>query len=332
MTSGGPTKALTRLAIAAALAAGAVSLFAGPASGHQLSGTTITCTQVSGTFHDFSPSDHPLVWHVQLGAGAFQAVATTESPPGFVGSGTATADISALTDQLHGTSATVKAFATWPQGQPATATAVVTCGIPQLSPITSPATSLPAQVGGIEATAPGSTEPQHPRSACDPHPGSSDIHRLNCTGSRRSRRPPKAGQPRPRRWSAPRVCEPSSRLSQNGIDVTGSSSEQQPLHGVDRDCRAARSEPPRAFSARRLRSRAERVGSVQHAERAARRPVLTIGGAAAGPTSPTVLRSRPARPRVKHRPVARAAARDVAPCRVRALASRGTVCRAPIAG
>jgi hypothetical protein len=157
MTKGVAMKTLIRLAVGAALVAGVVPLLAGPASGHELSGATITCTQVSGTFHDFAPTDHPIVWHVQLGAGAFQAVATTESPPAFVGSGTATADISALTDQLHGSSATVKAFATWSQGQSATATAVLTCGIPQLSPITSPTTSPPAQVGGIEATAPGST-------------------------------------------------------------------------------------------------------------------------------------------------------------------------------
>ena len=48
----------------------------------------------------------------------------------FVGSGTATADISALTSQLNGATATVQAFATWPGGQSATQSAELTCGVP----------------------------------------------------------------------------------------------------------------------------------------------------------------------------------------------------------
>jgi hypothetical protein len=145
-------RTFARLAVGVAIAAGAVPLLAGPASGHELSGATVTCTQVSGTFHDFGASDHPIVWHVQVGAGSSQAVATAESPPNFVGSGTATADISAMTGQLHGASATVQAFATWPGGQSTMSSAVLVCGVPLLSPVASP-----PQVGGIEATAPGSS-------------------------------------------------------------------------------------------------------------------------------------------------------------------------------
>jgi hypothetical protein len=73
-------------------------------------------------------------------------------PNAFVGSGTANADLSAMTDQLHGSTATVEAFATWPGGQSATTSASVTCGVPLVSPATSP-----PQVGGIETTAPGSS-------------------------------------------------------------------------------------------------------------------------------------------------------------------------------
>jgi hypothetical protein len=113
---------------------------------------------VSATFTDFGASDHPIVWHAQVGGGPSQTVATTESPPGFVGSGVASADITALTDQLNGSTATVSVFATWPGGQSATTSAQLTCGTPRVSP-TAPTTSttLGAQVGGIEATAPASS-------------------------------------------------------------------------------------------------------------------------------------------------------------------------------
>jgi hypothetical protein len=45
MTKGVAMKTLIRLAVGAALVAGVVPLLAGPASGHELSGATITCTQ-----------------------------------------------------------------------------------------------------------------------------------------------------------------------------------------------------------------------------------------------------------------------------------------------
>jgi hypothetical protein len=144
-------KRLLYLGFGVALASATVAFLAGPASGHQLSGATISCDEVSGTFHDFGASEHPLVWHVRVGPGSFQAVSTAESPPNFVGSGTATANISAMTTDLHGSSATVNAFATWPGGQSATTSATVTCGVPVATVPLSP------QVGGIEATAPGSS-------------------------------------------------------------------------------------------------------------------------------------------------------------------------------
>jgi hypothetical protein len=149
-------KTLSRLALGFALAAGLVPLLAGSASGHSLSGATITCDAVTGTFHDFTAGDHPIVWHVKVADGSFTDVSTVESPPAFVGSGTATADISALTSTLQGTSATVQAFATWSTGQSATTSADLTCGTPEVSPATTPTTptTLAPQVSAGEATAP----------------------------------------------------------------------------------------------------------------------------------------------------------------------------------
>src|SRR5690242_15767307 len=98
--------------VLAAALAGAL-LIVGSASANDLKGTSITCTEVSGSFADFVKVDHPIVWHVSVNGGAFQAMPTTETPPGFVGSGTATADISSLTSGFAGQAVTVKAFATW---------------------------------------------------------------------------------------------------------------------------------------------------------------------------------------------------------------------------
>ena len=123
------------------LVAAVLAVAAGPAAGHLLDRTTISCSTVSGTFHDFGIHDHPIVWHLQIGSAAPQAVATTETPAAFVGSGTATADITVLTGLLNGTTATVQAFATWPGGQSAAQSAELTCGVP-------------AQVGGIRVEAP----------------------------------------------------------------------------------------------------------------------------------------------------------------------------------
>jgi hypothetical protein len=151
-------KTLIRVAVGVAVTAGLIPLLASAASGHQPSTATVSCASVSATFTDFGASDHPIVWHVQVGAGAFQTVATAESPPGFVGSGVASADITALTDQLNGSTATVSVFATWPGGQSATTGTQLTCGTSPVSP-TAPTTSttLGPQVGGIEATAPASS-------------------------------------------------------------------------------------------------------------------------------------------------------------------------------
>jgi hypothetical protein len=150
---------LIRIAATTVFTATVIAMVAGPAAGHELDRGDITCTSVSGSFHDFGPHDHPIVWHVQVGTGAPQAVSTVETPTAFVGAGTATAAITALTNQLNGATATVSAFATWPGGQSATVRATLTC-------------SVPVSVGGIVAPAPTSGAPASvtPASAAVPVP------------------------------------------------------------------------------------------------------------------------------------------------------------------
>ena len=148
-----------RIAATTALAVAVAAMVAGPAAGHQLDQAQISCASVSGAFHDFGAHDHPIVWHVQVGAGAPETVAAVETPHAFGGTGTATADISGLTNQLNGSTALVTAFATWPGGQSTTTSATVTCGVP-------------ISVGGIvtQAPAPEATASLAPAAAAVPVP------------------------------------------------------------------------------------------------------------------------------------------------------------------
>jgi hypothetical protein len=141
-----------------ATALAGVLLIVGSASANDLKGTTITCTEVSGSFVEFVQADHPIVWHVSVNGGAFQALPTTETPPGFIGAGTASADISSLTSGFAGQSVTVKAFATWTGHTSATITESVTCDAPPSSTTTTTTTptttTVPVIVGGEVVTAP----------------------------------------------------------------------------------------------------------------------------------------------------------------------------------
>ena len=62
-------KTLIRVAVGVAVTAGLIPLLASAASGHQPSTATVSCASVSATFTDFGASDHPIVWHVQVGTG-----------------------------------------------------------------------------------------------------------------------------------------------------------------------------------------------------------------------------------------------------------------------
>lgn len=126
--------------------------FAGTAFAHFEQSATISCSTVTGSFTEFGSGDHPIVWHVSVGGGAFQTVATTEQPPGFVGTGTATGDVTALTKAIGPAGATVSYYATWPGGQSATTTTqLADCGSPPAPP---PTTSPPTTTSPPPTTSP----------------------------------------------------------------------------------------------------------------------------------------------------------------------------------
>jgi hypothetical protein len=141
-----------------AVAVSGAFLLVGSASANDLTGTTITCSEVSGSFVEFVKVDHPIVWHVKVNDGQFQTLPTTETPPGFIGAGTATADISSLTSGFAGQSVTVQAFASWTAHQSQTVTETVTCDSPPSSTTTTtsapPTTTVPVIVGGEIVNAP----------------------------------------------------------------------------------------------------------------------------------------------------------------------------------
>jgi hypothetical protein len=115
--------------------------FAGTAFAHNQDSAALSCATVTGTFSQFGSGDHPIVWHVAVDGSAYQTVATAESPPGFVGNGTATANIAALTQAIGPAGGTVASYAEWPGGRSATITADVTCDTPP--PTTSPPPTTP---------------------------------------------------------------------------------------------------------------------------------------------------------------------------------------------
>jgi hypothetical protein len=111
--------------------------FAGTAFAHNQDSASISCSSVSGSFTQFGATDHPIVWHVSVAGGAFQAIASVESPPGFVGSGTATANIATLTDAIGPAGSAVSYYADWPGGRSPTSTAqLANCGGPPAPPPT----------------------------------------------------------------------------------------------------------------------------------------------------------------------------------------------------
>jgi hypothetical protein len=115
-----------------------VFVFAGTAGAHTGQVVSADCTQANASFSDFAATDHPIAFQVSVSGGPSQSVAAIESPPNFVGAGTATADISSLTAVLHGSSGTIAVFAEWSAGRTDTATVTVTCGTPPPPSTTTP--------------------------------------------------------------------------------------------------------------------------------------------------------------------------------------------------
>jgi hypothetical protein len=140
---------------------------AGAHSGQVISGD---CAQVSASFSDFAAADHPISFQVSVGGAPFQTVAAVESPPNFVGAGTATADISSLTAVLQGSSGSVAVFAEWSAGQTDTATYTVTCGTPPPPPTTPPTTQPPPTTTTPPPPPPPTTTPPPPPTTTPPSP------------------------------------------------------------------------------------------------------------------------------------------------------------------
>ena len=115
-----------------------VFVFAGTAGAHTGQVISADCAQANASFSDFAATDHPISFQVSVLGGPSQSVVAVESPPNFVGAGTATADISSLTAVLHGSSGTIAVFAEWSAGRTDTASLTVTCGTPPPPSTTTP--------------------------------------------------------------------------------------------------------------------------------------------------------------------------------------------------
>ena len=136
-----------------------VFLFAGTAGAHTGQVISADCTQASASFSDFAATDHPISFQVSVLGGPTQSVAAVESPPNFVGAGTATADISSLTAVLHGSPGSIVVFAEWSAGRTDTATVTVTCGTQTPSP---PSTTTPPPPPTTTSPPPPTTTPPPP--------------------------------------------------------------------------------------------------------------------------------------------------------------------------
>ena len=142
-----------------------VFLFAGTAGAHTGQVISADCTQASASFSDFAATDHPISFQVSVLGGPTQSVAAVESPPNFVGAGTASADISSLTAVLRGSPGSIVVFAEWSAGRTDTATVTVTCGTPP-----PPSTTTPPPPPSTASAPPPTTTPPPPPSTASPPP------------------------------------------------------------------------------------------------------------------------------------------------------------------
>ena len=140
-----------------------VVVFAGTAGAHTGQVISADCAQANASFSDFAATDHPISFQVSVLGGPSQSVAAVESPPNFVGAGTATADISSLTAVLKGSSGSVAVFAEWSAGRTDTATVTVTCGTPP-----PPSTTTPPPTTTPPSPPPTTTPPPRPPSTTPP--------------------------------------------------------------------------------------------------------------------------------------------------------------------
>jgi hypothetical protein len=128
-----------RVGTTAVAVAALVATWAMPADAHEVSGFMVSCSTVQATISDTGtpdPNDHPMVWNVRIGSGPFEVVASAETNVGGPGEDTVTlsGDISLLTANLAGDTATVEAFVSFPDGVLPPITATVTCGTAPITP------------------------------------------------------------------------------------------------------------------------------------------------------------------------------------------------------
>jgi hypothetical protein len=147
-----------------------VFLFAGTAGAHTGQVISADCTQASASFSDFAATDHPISFQVSVLGGPTQSVAAVESPPNFVGAGTASADISSLTAVLHGSPGSIVVFAEWSAGRTDTATVTVTCGTPPPPSTTTPPPPPPPPPSTASPPPPTTASPPPSTTASPPPP------------------------------------------------------------------------------------------------------------------------------------------------------------------
>ncbi len=152
-------------------------VWAGAAAAHEGEIVSADCSSVSGAFVKFAPGDHPISFAVSIGGAPFQTVASVESPPGFVGSGTATADIASLTETLEGKTASLDVYAFWPAGRTDTAAFSVTCGTspPPTTTPPPPTTTPPPPTTTTPPPPPTTTTPPPPPTAPPAPTASAEI-------------------------------------------------------------------------------------------------------------------------------------------------------------
>jgi len=122
-------------------------VMAGTASAHTGEIVNANCSSVSASFSGFHAEDQPIAFAVDVDASGYQTVAAVESPPGFVGSGTASADISSLTSKVTDGSLSVYAF--WPDGRTETVTTELSCSTPPTTTTTSPPPKTVLRSGSV---------------------------------------------------------------------------------------------------------------------------------------------------------------------------------------
>ena len=128
-------------------------LLVGTAGAHHLApdtAVTLTCSTASVEYQAFGAADLPITFHITVNGESHDLVASADAVP----DGTATVDISSLTNEFNGAAGTVSGDVTWtdhstPEG--AVGPVELTCGDP---PPTTTTTTTPPQVSPAAVVSP----------------------------------------------------------------------------------------------------------------------------------------------------------------------------------